>query len=447
MTLGSTARKTLLFIGDVVALYAALFATLIIRYGKGFYSQFTGFHATPFTIIFACWILIFYIAGLYDLRRLRNNLDFLKILSLTLFVNAILAILFFYLIPTFGITPKTNLFLTTAIFACLELYWRRAFNRAIGTSEAPNKVLLVGDSKTAGSVRAYVAATPQLGYEIKAHISEDAAHAAPEAIEKNVRANGITLVVVPYEMKHDPTLTKVLYHLLGSGIEVRDLDNFYELVLGKVPLEEVEEIWFLENITEQHKFYDDLKRASEIIFALALAVILSPILLILAILVKLTSRGPVIFKQVRVGQNNRSFTLYKFRSMRANAEAAGAQWKASGTRDPRLTPIGSILVASHIDELLQLFNILKGEMSFVGPRPERPEFVKLLQEKIQHYNIRHLVKPGIAGWAQINYRYGASVEDAYEKLEYDIYYVKNRSIFIDVAIVLKTVKAFFVNQK
>ena len=139
--------------------------------------------------------------------------------------------------------------------------------------------------------------------------------------------------------------------------------------------------------------------------------------------------------------------LYKFRTMNVGAEKNGAQWKTSGTVDPRLTPIGRILVASHLDELPQLLNIIKGELSFVGPRPERPEFVKVLAEKIPYYDIRHLVKPGVTGWAQINYRYGASIEDSYEKLQYDIYYIKNRSIILDAAIILKTIKSFFVNKK
>jgi lipopolysaccharide/colanic/teichoic acid biosynthesis glycosyltransferase len=170
-------------------------------------------------------------------------------------------------------------------------------------------------------------------------------------------------------------------------------------------------------------------------------------MLVIAIVIKATSHGPVIFKQVRVGEFGREFTLYKFRSMVANAAdgsaeaGTGAVWKTAN--DPRFTRIGRILERTHLDELPQLINILKGDASFVGPRPERPRFVAELKEKIPYYELRHLVRPGIAGWAQLQYKYGASVEDAYQKLQYDLYYLKNRSLLLDASIILKTFKLFF----
>ena len=184
------------------------------------------------------------------------------------------------------------------------------------------------------------------------------------------------------------------------------------------------------------------------LLALIIIFITAPLMAVIAILIKLTSRGPVIFKQVRVGEFGREFTLYKFRSMVANApdgsaEAkTGAVWKTEN--DPRFTGIGRIIERTHIDELPQLMNILKGDASFVGPRPERPPFVTGLKEKIPYYELRHLVRPGIAGWAQLQYKYGNSLEDAYKKLEYDLYYLKNRSFLLDFSILLKTFKLFFV---
>jgi len=436
-----------LALGDIVALYLALFAMLLVRYGGAFYASFVNLHVLPFTIVFVPWIAIFYVAGLYDLRRLRNNLDFLKILWLSLAVNAVIAVLFFYLIPIFGITPKTNLFIFIVIFAVIETYWRRIFNRTLAGSEAANRVLLVGANAAAEEARRTIDQNPQLGYAIAATLAEADIHADPRRLEEAVQASRANLVVVPRELKYDTKLNKTLYDFLGSGIEVRDTVDFYEAVMRKIPVVGLEESWFLENVIDHHRFYDDLKRAGEFLFSLALLIVLSPILALIAIFVKLTSRGPVVFKQVRTGRYNKKFTLYKFRSMRADAEKYGAQWKASGTKDPRLTSVGRFLVLTHLDELLQLANILKGQMSFVGPRPERPELVAVIKEKVPYFEIRHLVKPGVTGWAQINFRYGATVEDSREKLEYDIYYVKNRSIILDIAIVLKTIKSFFVNQK
>ena len=257
-----------------------------------------------------------------------------------------------------------------------------------------------------------------------------------------VKKHHINLAVFPTHAKHYDTHAKTFYELLASGIQVLDLSSFYELVFRKIPLRETDEAWFLENHIGQGKFYDDLKRGMEVISAVFLSIVLSPLLIVIAILVRITSRGPSIYRQARIGEQEKPFTLFKFRTMKADAERGGAQW--AQPNDARSTPIGRFLRYAHLDELPQLANILKGDLSFVGPRPERPEFVTLLEEKVPHYKIRHLVRPGITGWAQINYRYGASVEDAEEKLQYDIYYLKNRSLILDVAIILKTIKSFFV---
>ena len=171
-------------------------------------------------------------------------------------------------------------------------------------------------------------------------------------------------------------------------------------------------------------------------------IILSPVLFVLAVLIFITSQAPV-YSQRRMGKNNREFTIYKFRTMKADAEKFGPQWAQN--RDPRVTRLGQLLRSSHLDELPQLLNIFKGEMAFVGPRPERPEFVAELEQKIPFYNLRHQLKPGVTGWAQINYPYGASLEDAKEKLQYDLYYLKHRSLILDLTIFLKTLRSFFQN--
>lgn len=445
MNLANKLRVCLLIVGDAIALYLGLFCTLLIRYGEEYYQQFADNHFLPFTIIFVLWIIIFYISGLYDLRRLRNNLEFLKTLWLTLSVNAVIAVFFFYLIPAFGITPKTNLFIFLVVFVLIEGYWRRLFNGTISSGEAPYRVLAIGQSETAREIYGFVKENPQLGYEIKEIIREEEVEADPQKLEKLAAHGKINMIIIPRHLKNNPKLTRELYGLLNKGVEIRDLANFYELTLRKVPLADLEESWFLENLIGQQRFYDQLKRAAEFFFALVLEIILLPLELLIATIIKMTSPGPIVYKQVRVGKNGKEFTLYKFRNMRVDAEKDGAKWAEEN--DGRVTPFGKFLRRTHLDEILQLINIIKGELSFVGPRPERPEFVKILKEQIPYYEVRLLVKQGVTGWAQINYRYGASVEDAYEKLQYEIYYIKNRSIILDLAIILKTARTIFVNQK
>jgi exopolysaccharide biosynthesis polyprenyl glycosylphosphotransferase len=443
MDAGNKLKVFLFFIADVAALYAALFIALLIRYGGDFYTQFWNGHAVPFTIIFALWIIVFYIAGLYDLRRLRNNIDFVKTLFLCLGVNAALAVLLFYLIPAFGIEPKTTLLIFIVVFAVIEVFWRRLLNRLMVFGGAPNKTLIIGDGAIAAEIKKTIAENPQLGYAIKAEMNEKAAYAAPRGIKTIADREGVNLIVISSKLKHEPALVAVLYELFASGIIVTDLVSFYELIMRKVPILEIQDTWFLENIAREVNFYDPLKRASEFVGALALGIILIPFEILIAILVAVTSRGPIIYRQVRVGEKGKHFTLYKFRTMRVDAEKDGAQWASKN--DARTTPIGSALRASHLDELPQLWNIIRGDLSFVGPRPERPEFVEKLEARIPYYEARLFIKPGVTGWAQINHRADLTDADVAEKLQYDIYYLKNRSPILDWAIILKTIKSIFVN--
>ncbi|EPR37249.1 sugar transferase, PEP-CTERM system associated protein [Desulfovibrio sp. X2] len=224
-----------------------------------------------------------------------------------------------------------------------------------------------------------------------------------------------------------------------SGIEVMDAPSFYEQVTEKLLIENITPSWFIFS----HGFkvtsvLRGLKRLSDIVLSLVGCVIALPIVPFVILAIKLDSPGPILFRQVRVGQSDRPFTLNKFRTMRQDAEAkTGAVW--SQVDDPRITKVGRFLRKSRLDEIPQLYNILVGDMSLVGPRPERPEFVAKLKERIPYYSERHYVKPGLTGWAQVCYPYGSSVEDAIEKLRYDLYYIKNISFTLDIRIILRTV--------
>lgn len=445
MDAGNKLKVFLFFVADAIALYAALFVALLIRYGGQLYEEFIDVHAFPFTVVFVLWIAVFYIAGLYDLRRLRNNIDLVKTILLCIGVNGALSVIIFYLVPAFGIAPKTNLFLFVVIFAVIEVLWRRFLNRAMTFGEAPNRVLMIGNGAIAAEIRATLRESPQMGYALRAETGEKEAYEDPSRIAAIARKENVNLIVIPPKLKHEPALVSVLYELFAQGIAVTDIVSFYELIFRKVPLAEIEETWFLENIASEVRFYDPLKRAWELVFAIAIGLTLLPVEALIALLVAITSRGPIIYRQVRVGARGRDFTLYKFRSMRIDAEKSGAQWASKN--DARTTPIGGILRASHLDELPQLWNIIRGDLSFVGPRPERPEFVRQLAERIPYYEARLFIKPGVTGWAQIHHRADRTDEDVAEKLQYDLYYLKNRSPILDSTIVLKTAKSIFVNPE
>lgn len=438
----------ILVLGDILIFYFSLFLTLIFRYGNLWPQRFSE-HFLPFSFILILWILIFYIVGLYDKNKLRNIIDFFKILFIAIILNFFLAIAFFYFFLFIGITPKINLFIFCLIFILLEFLWRRYFNSFIINFLPKLKILLIIDNEKHLELYHFLLKNKQFGYEITHFFNITTLPEFLKDLEgwkKFIFENKINIILVPFSFKRNLNFAKIFYELLANGITIYDIPSFYEIIFKKIPLFEINEEWFLDNIINKERFYDKLKESFEFIFALFLFVILLPLNILIGILIKLNSEGPIIYKQVRVGKNNQKFVLYKFRTMYKDAEKDGPKWKHAGDYDPRFTFIGRILSKSHLDELPQLVNVLKGEISFVGPRPERPEFTQILEEKIPYYNIRHIIKPGITGWAQINYKYGASIEDSYEKLQYDIYYIKNRSIVLDLAIIIKTLKNFFVSN-
>jgi len=230
-------------------------------------------------------------------------------------------------------------------------------------------------------------------------------------------------------------------HARLKGVRVYELGDFYEYAWGKVPIYNLRDRWFA-HAEGFDLIHQDIalktKRVIDILLSVALIILVVPLFLFVSIIVKLTSKGPVLYRQVREGAKGEEFILYKFRTMIDNAEAKGAKWAKKD--DPRVTKVGKYIRLVRIDEIPQLWNVLKGNMSFIGPRPERPEFNRKLEKKIPYYDLRNLVKPGITGWAQVMYPYGSSVDDAKEKLEYDLYYIKNYSLLLDFMILMKTMR-------
>jgi len=253
--------------------------------------------------------------------------------------------------------------------------------------------------------------------------------------------NGITGVVVATEHTFTDFEIATLMKVRAAGAGVFDFTAFYEEYQSKVPVVYLKHGWFVQGggfYLLQNKIGLKVKRIIDVFLSAACIFLLSPLLLIIGIIVKLDSSGPAIYTQLRVGLNGKCFYIYKIRSMKKDAERDGVKWAEDD--DPRITRVGRFIRKTRIDELPQLLNVLKGEMSFIGPRPERSEFIKKLVNEIPFYDLRHLVLPGITGWAQVMYPYGASVEDAREKLEYDLFYIKNYSLLLDFAILMKTLR-------
>ena len=428
-------KKFLLLAVDLLALYASLALTLFLRYSQDFQSQYD-IHIYPFLLIFALWLLVFYIANIYEARLLRNNIFFYSALFQAIATATGISVLFFYLIPFYGITPKTNLAIFAAIFTGLEFPLRHSLNNLFEKG-LRKPVLIVGANAQALELAKFIKENPQLGYEL-AYVVD----LTPEGVgnlNHVIKDQNINTVVLSPEAYKTTEVIDLFYKSLGKKITFYNLSSLYERLTGKVLLGAIDQIWFLENLNEGNKkFFEILKRATDIVLALILAV---PTLLLLPFIflaVKLTSPGPLLYGQTRMGRLGKNFKIIKFRTMGQDAEKeTGAIWAAEN--DPRITPVGKFLRKTRLDELPQLWNILRGEMSFVGPRAERPEFNNQLKH-ITFYEERYLVKPGLSGWAQISFRYGASVSDAEEKLKYDLYYVKNRSLLLDLSIILKTIR-------
>lgn len=425
--------------GDIAMLYLSLFLTLLLRYGYSWKDQWQN-HFLPFTLVYLSSLAVFYIIGLYELSLARNNLYFFITLSKALAINAVVAVLFFYFIPYFGITPKTNLFISFLIFSIFFFLWRQFYNRFIKSPGLLNNVLMLGQNQETKELIQYVKDNPQLGYRIKKIINPDDVKILYDLIETIVQEK-IQTVVITVNPHEDKNLVRNLYQCIPLKIMVADLPAFYEKITGKIPVSAIGEIWFLQNLMNDHKtIFEGAKRSFDVFTAILVSLPILALTPLVALLVKIDSEGPVFYRQKRVGHDSRIFEIIKFRTMIQDAEKHGAQWAKE--KDKRITRVGNFLRKTRLDELPQIWNVLKGEMSFVGPRPERPEFAfsDELLSQIPFYQVRHSIKPGLTGWAQIKYPYGASIKDTLQKLQYDLYYIKNRSVALDLAIVLKTIK-------
>ncbi len=343
---------------------------------------------------------------------------------------------------------RSTLAYAMAIAIILLVLNRLVIGGILGASAFRRRVLVFGSGLRAQRLRE-LGERPESGFAIVGYIGlGDGQPVVEEAISRTAIHNltrfvenlGVSEVVLALEERRNSLPLKDLLRIKTAGVHVNDFSSFIERETGRVDLDTVNPSWliFSDGFSSSRAFSSAAKRIFDVTASAILLTVTAPVIVLFALLVKLDSRGPAFFRQTRVGLFGENFDIIKLRSMRTDAEAAGAQWAAKN--DPRVTRIGRFIRKVRIDELPQSWSVLKGEMSFVGPRPERPEFVAGLEEDLPFYAERHMVKPGITGWAQVNYPYGASTEDSRHKLEYDLYYAKNYTPFLDLLIILQTLR-------
>ena len=398
-------------------------------------------------IAFICQVCLYY-AELYDFRVLSDRRELVVRLLQSLGATSLLLAAVYFWFPSL-IIGRGVFILATAMVLSAAVGWRAMFEWVSGRIGHRERLLLVGTSAATVSLANELKARKDLGIEIVGfvdHMQRRISTADFEVlgtlddIPEIVRAQAVDRVVVSLSDARGRLPMDQLLQMKLDGVRFDHLASVYEECTGKIAVENLRPSWFIfSSGFRKSRSLEAAKRAMDIMMSLIGIVLTAPIMLMVAALVRVTSPGPVIYQQQRVGKNGRVFTLYKFRSMRNDAEKhTGAVWATAG--DTRVTPIGRFLRKARLDELPQFWNVLRGDMSFVGPRPERPEFVNELTRQIPFYGERHTVRPGLTGWAQVTFRYGATVEDSMEKLQCDLFYIKNLSIALDLFVILKTIQ-------
>jgi sugar transferase (PEP-CTERM system associated) len=396
--------------------------------------------------------LCFYYSDLYNLSVLRGRSEQLICLGQSLGSACLLLGTLYYIFPGLLIGRGTfliSVFLVAAFIAVNRVFLDRAWQLA-----APSQnMLILGAHEIAISVARELKKRDDLNVNLVGFIEANPGDSGPartvfghpvlgavEDLERLALENHVTRIVVAMQDRRGRMPVRELVRLRVQGVRVEDAHSVMSSLSGRIWLESINPSWFVfSDGFRRSRLTLAVKRALDLSFGIAGLVISLPAMILVALAIKLDSKGPAIFRQQRVGLGGKIFEVLKFRSMRVNAELAnGAQWATKD--DPRTTRVGKVIRKFRLDELPQFLNVIRGEMSFVGPRPERPVFVEQLGKDILYYVERHSVRPGVTGWAQVSYPYGSTVEDAYRKLEYDLFYLKNMSVFFDCVIILKTIR-------
>ena len=455
-----TARSIVLIACDTLLIFGAVAAAALIRlgvYGALDVLWIENGALKALLIAVVCQTCLYY-ADLYDLRHLADRRElFTRMLQALSPASFALAALYFWF-PSL-IIGRGVFMISAVLVLVLVVAWRLGFEWLSGHVAPKERLLLVGTTGAAVTLaREIFDRRHELGVEIVGFVDPDPARiGAPvinpgvigtvEDIPSIVRARAVDRVVVSLADARGRLPMDKLLEMKLEGVTFDHLASVYEEYTGKIAVENLRPSWLIFSPGfRKSRVLSATKRLLDLIVSGIGLILAAPLMLLVWIAIRMTSPGAVLYHQQRVGLDGRIFTLHKFRSMQENAEATtGAVW-ASKAGDTRVTSVGRFLRRSRLDELPQLWNVLIGDMSFVGPRPERPEFVKKLTEQIPFYGQRHIVRPGLTGWAQVRYTYGASVEDSLQKLQYDLFYIKNLSVALDLFIILNTIKTVILQR-
>ncbi|MFA6459511.1 MAG: sugar transferase [Candidatus Paceibacterota bacterium] len=439
----------LLVSGDLLSYILSLILTLTVRYGelpsRGLFVS----HAPSFSLLFVIFLLVSYGGGLYDKQTyfMRDRIESL-IVKVQL-INLMIGVFFFYFTPAI-IAPKANLFIYILISTALILIWRDImFPVLSSTRNAPAIMVGVGDD--IDDLHEEINTNGRYGIVIREKIAPLATVEETVAtIGGAVERVGPQIVIADLR---NPTLEKVmpfLYSLIFSGVQVLDASKLYETVFDRIPLSLVGEKWLVENAASSlggRKVYDSLKRLTDVFIGAVGMLITAVAYPFIFVAIKLEDRGPIFIKQERIGKNAKRISIVKFRSMTANDNGA---YSSHGKSDLKITRVGKFIRLTRIDELPQSYNIFMGDLAFIGPRPELPALVDVYENKVPYYGVRHLIKPGLSGWAQIYHHahphHAVAVDETRDKLSYDLFYIKNRSLGLDMHIALQTVRALLSRQ-
>ena len=432
--MSNRAKTILLLLVDSLILFVILTVVAFCRNKHNEAFEFVIHHYKLFLFFLPVWSLMYFIEGLYTLKT-YNPANLPTSILRSTFLSLLVTFVGFYWIPSrlLVITPKMTLILLAIISMPVIYAWRRFFFQFFAKENRQRSTLLIGSKNTLEFAIEELVRKPHLGYRIVGALTPE------EALHYEISPQ-TKLIAIERNIANNRALYKKFFSMLESGIEVMDLAKFAEKISGKIPLSAIDESWFIEYCGHtESKSYDVLKGLLDRLLAVIMILGILPFYLILLLLLLIFHGRPIFFKQVRAGLINKPFVLYKLRSMVREAEKSGIQWAIP--KDARVTRIGKFLRKTRLDEIPQLINILKGDMSLVGPRPERPEIINSqLVPNIPFYNLRHLVKPGVTGWAQVTFRYGYTEKDSAEKLQYDLFYVKNKSPWLDLIVIMKTIK-------
>ena len=440
-------RNILFFLGEGLLIFSTIMLVYLAFTGWAIFRIDLVTDAARAGIVTMIFQMTLYFFDLYDLSRLSQASETALRIVQSFGVGCVLLAGIYYSFPILVITTK--IFWVGYVIICLVLVlWRTLYYSVLKKRLFAQPILLLGTGKISEQICREIEDKKDAGYKISAFIGinqppynpNKAPVISPEMfLSVSCPQHNVNRIVVALDDRRGHMPIQQLLRCKIRGIEIDDGITFYEAITGKILVENVNPAWliFSKGFQTSRLCYF-IKRAKDLLLAIFGLTLSLPITLITAILIKAESPGPVFYTQERVGERGDTFKVIKFRSMRQDAEKDGAVWAMQN--DTRVTRVGDFIRKVRIDEIPQMWNVLKGEMSFVGPRPERPVFVEQLTDAIPYYSLRHSVKPGITGWAQVCYPYGASEEDALRKLEYDLYYIKNQSIFIDLLVIFRTIK-------